>query len=301
MKHFVSFTFLTLLLGGCTSFPQKFSRTGDYTAVDGAFAEPVDTHLTQVKGLPKTPYGSICRQKVTRKNGWGIHAKNLTSSSAYLDGGILLTAAHNFGDSILSFSSATDFHLECQTGYATPGNEVLVYDSYQSSTDDLEFVHPDYSFTFAFLNKRFGSDAALIKLCPLKSEHTSAFRLATVDEIHKFVQSANSKLKPKILVAGYPHGTPFSAEPEAIDGKFDGSRLIHVETFAKQVTRKGVISYGFTNTVSGMSGGPVWIEKDTAVGKEYIIVGVHVTNGGAFLLDKTIISEYDEMRSMPCE
>jgi hypothetical protein len=296
MKLFLSLILLLVALSGCTSYPKKFLRS-NYSATDGIFSPPTTTHLAQVKGLPHVPYDSICRQQVNRKNWWGIVSSDRTSSSAYLSGGVLLTAGHNFGDSILAFSTATDFHLECQTGYASPGNESLIYDSFQDSSGSMEYVHPDYSFTFAFINKKFGSDSALVKLCPLAKSFTSSFRLATLDEIALFSLAAqNEDNKPTIFVAGYPHGSASVTEVEAINGQFDGSRLMHLETVATDVSKDGVIYYGFKNTVSGMSGGPVWIKK----GAEYVIVGVHVTNGGAFLLDKTIIEQYKQLRSMSC-
>lgn len=300
MKIFVALCLILLMLSGCVVTPKKFSRA-KYSAVDREFTKPFETHLTQVKGLPKKPYDSVCRQQVARENWWGLSTSDRTSSSAYLDGGVLLTAGHNFGDSLLGFSSASEFHLECQTGYASLGNEFLVYDNFQKASSSLEYIHPDYSFTFAFLDKKFGRDAALVKLCPLASANKSAFRLASLSEIDSFVQSANSKLEPIIFVAGYPHGKSSPSSTEAINGEFDGSRLMHVKTSAKQVSDTGVIRYSFSNTVSGMSGGPVWIENDTPGGMEYVIVGVHVTNGGAFLIDKTIIDEYAQMRQQSCQ
>lgn len=299
MKFSIAFVFLSSLLVSCATLPQKFPRS-NYSAINGDFSVPVYTQLSQVKGLPKTPYESICRQQITRKNWWGLSSEDKTSSSAYLDGGVLITAAHNFGDSILGFSSANEFHLECQTGYAPAGDESLVYDNYHNSQGPLEFIHPDYSFTFAFLNKRFGKDAALVKLCPLANANKSAFRLATLSEISTFIQATKTDQKPTIFVAGYPHGTPDFPAPEAINGGFDGSRLMHVKTYAEHVSEQGVISYSFSNTVEGMSGGPVWFENVTTSGKEYVIIGVHVTNGGAFLLDETIIAKYKQLRSKSC-
>jgi V8-like Glu-specific endopeptidase len=298
MKLFFTFLFYLVILAGCTSYPKKFPRD-KYSATDGIFSPPNTTHLTQVKGLPQEPYDSICRQQINRKNWWGITASDRTSSSTYLTGGILLTAGHNFGDSILAFSTAKDFHLECQTGYASPESEILSYDSFQASSGPLEYVHPAYYFSFAFINKKFGSDASLVKLCPLANGFTSSFRLATLDEIAFFSHAVNiedADSKPTIFVAGYPHGSSMVAGIEAINGKFDGSRLMHIETVATRVSSDGVIDYGFRNTVGGMSGGPVWIKKGT----EYVIVGVHVTNGGAFLLDKSIIEQYMKLRAMSC-
>lgn len=300
MKISATLCLTLLMLSGCVVSPQKFSRA-KYSAVDGEFNAPTETHLTQVKGLPQKPYDSVCRQQVVRENWWGLSTSNRTSSSAYLDGGVLLTAGHNFGDSILGFSSASEFHLECQTGYASVGNESLVYDNYQKSDSSLEYIHPKYFFTFAFLDKRFGRDAALVKLCPLVGANKSAFRLATLSEINTFIQSANAQLEPTIFVAGYPHGKSSPNAPEAINGEFDGSRLMHVKTSAKQVSDAGVIRYSFSNTVSGMSGGPVWIENVTSGEMEYVIVGVHVTNGGAFLVDKTIIEKYAQLREQSCQ
>jgi len=285
------------LISGCSLAPQKLNRD-NYLAISGDYEKPNSDYLTQVMGLPLNPYDSICRQNVVRGNWWGLRKRYSISSSAYLDGGILITAAHNFAESFFRFSYADDFYLECQTGYAEAGEELQSYEGAHFSTDKTEYIHTGYSLIF----DDFGIDAALVKLCPQASELDSSFRLATSAEIAEFKESIeqpdrNSSFE--FIVAGYAAADALQNEPAAVEGDFNGSRLMHIKSTARSMTGN-VFYYNVNKTYGGMSGGPVWIEIENDGTTEFVIIGIHVTNEGAFLLNEKIINQYEKMRAMTC-
>jgi V8-like Glu-specific endopeptidase len=178
-----------------------------------------------------------------------------------------LSAGHNFYSPW--YNRVVSFKYECGIG-SKAAQEPLT----SGNTSNFLTVIPDN-----YRWRNFSLDVAAIKLCDPPAKTMSSFRLATIEEIET-VSSGS-----KIYTAGYPAA-----------GGFTGSILTHIKTKIRKI-EGNVLHYEFEPTHKGMSGSPVWVLK----GDERVIIGVHVKNGGAYLLDPASIKNIENLERDNCK
>lgn len=265
-------------LSGCALTPGKFS-TDPLPEIDEYTVPKLET-LTQVKGDIQSPYDYVCRFNVNRRYGFFMWGANKISSGGLLNNGIIISAGHNFYSPW--YTHANSVYVEC--GVGTKPHQTPLYSETNVFKKDQKVISSLYGWN------TFGEDIAFIKVCNENSSvpEKSPFILATKKDMadikadfNDYIKNGNAEKAIVLYVAGYPGDKPYT-----------GSKLVHLKTVIEEISGN-VASYTYKNTYRGMSGSPVWIEKD----EKKLIVGTHVKNGGAYLLSDYMLDEYEKWRA----
>jgi len=257
----VSVVFLIFIVTGCAYSPGKFSM--EPFPIVGVYEEPKIDVISQVKGDIIEPYQNICRFNVNRRKGF-VWGGNSISSGGLLSNDIVISAGHNFYSPW--YNTARSFYIEC--GVGSKPEQPPTYKAINKITTNQIKVSPKYSWS------PFSEDISFIKICDPKNKipNKSPFRLITKPELSSITKGI------EVYVSGYPADKPFT-----------GSKLIHFKTIINDINNN-VIHYSLAKTYRGMSGGPVWIEKNN----ERIVIGAHVKLGGAYLITSEMLDEFDK-------
>ncbi|HEX8693163.1 MAG TPA: trypsin-like peptidase domain-containing protein [Longimicrobium sp.] len=192
------------------------------------------------------PYESVCRSMVYRKYVF-VFGASYVSSGALLEDDMLLTAGHNYASPHAPFSVVRDRSVECGPGVAMESSPWWRVEGGFDRGDQVR--HPAGFSAFDWAR-----DYALVAL-GVRASRSSSFRLPRPGEI--LVAKDDT-----IFIAGYPAEDPKT-----------GSILYHGRAKVTEVS-ESVIVYDL-NTEKGLSGAPVWVERNG----EFVLVGVHVGEG----------------------
>ncbi|HEX6372837.1 MAG TPA: trypsin-like peptidase domain-containing protein [Longimicrobium sp.] len=206
------------------------------------FQPPPLGRMEPVTGSAPAPYQSVCRSKVLRVTLW-VHGTQWVSSGALLDDNLLLTAGHNYAT---LKSIARERSVECGMGVVPEQPWFSVYDDnydrHRHMRHPAEYPGAGWAADYALL--WFGTPAS----------RPSSFRLP---EPGQDVLLGTDSI---VTVAGYPS-----------EGANTGSLMFHGRGKVIPSDDEDVFYYS-VNTEKGMSGSPVWVERNG----EFILVGVHV-------------------------
>jgi hypothetical protein len=197
--------------------------------------------MQPVRDVAGTIFESVCHLKVIRRRGLSRAVKN--SSAALYRGRYLITAAHNVHSN--AFSSVRLIRVSC-------GTAAFSEDSVDDEVGrDAVWVPSGYSFVRP-LPGRHRTDYAVVRL----NRPIAAARTFGLDEL------GGAPPFP-LSVAGYP-GDEDDTTPQDAEHLYVG-----------RGTATGIEDYLLhydVDTSKGVSGAPVWIERDSGP----TIVGIHV-------------------------
>lgn len=208
--------------------------------VAAPFRPPPLGAMEPVTGLAPAPYESVCRSEVLRVALW-LFGSPYVSSGALLEDDLLLTAAHNFAT---LKTIARDRSVECGVGVVSGEPWFRVYGDYDRHR---QMRHPT-----EYPGAGWAADYALLWLNP-SAPRPSSFRLPGPGEDAPGTDSI-------VTVAGYPSEPPNT-----------GSLMFHGRGEVVPSNEEGVLYYKL-NTEKGMSGSPVWAQRNG----EFILIGIHV-------------------------
>jgi len=221
--------------------------------------------MTPVHGTIRRPYESICRSVVNRRIAF-VFGTNYTSSGVLLGKNMLLTAAHNYASPRAPWAVVRDRNIQCGTGTVRSS---APWWTITDGFDRQSQVRTPPGFAY----HDFGRDYALVGLGK-KAPSESSFRLPRPDEDSLLARGS------VVFIAGFP-----------AEGRNSGSILFHGRARIRTID-----AFGFEyelETERGLSGSPVWIERNG----EFIIVGIHVRNGGAVRLTNVALKYLEEWQN----
>lgn len=270
---------IQILLTACVSSISHFPQTE--ISLTLPYSDP-DNSISNVTGPIRPPYTHICRLNVKRQKVffWQTLA---TSTATLLKDGNLITAAHNFYSPW--YNEVVAFFMESGVGTQQGIPAEFKKEIEIKNINDQILVNETYCWG------PFSADVAFVKTSMDSKSYASKspFRLATEEELKNISNKCNEGCKIDIYIAGYPAEGHYTYNNK--DYEYEGQCLVHLKTYIKEI-KAGVIEYGQMKTYGGMSGSPVWIVNETTNSKEYVIIGIHVTNGGAYLLEANMLSAY---------
>jgi hypothetical protein len=215
--------------------------------------------MKPVSSVAGTIFESICHLRVIRRRGLKTTWNN--STAALYRGQYLVTAAHNVHSNLAS--SVKRIRVSC-------GTAAFDEDSVAAEVGrDAVWVAPDYSFTRR-LPERHRTDYAVIKLpAPIAAGKT--FRLEPLVQPAPFA----------VRVAGYP-GDDDGQTPEDGEHLYEGrGTAMTIDDF--------LLNYD-VDTLTGVSGAPVWIETNAGP----TIIAIHV--GGTEQYARALVISTDVHR-----
>lgn len=268
-------TIIFVVTTGCVSDKRSYSFPKIGHEVP-RFSPPTG-EVTNVYGEVDLPYSHICRFSVKRSK--ILWSKSANSTGTLLKNGAIVTAGHNFYSPF--YNSVKNFKLEA--GVGTSDNVSAKYSEYIEIVDSQSIlVNPSYRW------KPFGKDVAFVKTSQSSFSKSSPFRLATKYEIDLLKRKKDNDERIEIYVSGYPGEGNYQHEGKTYEYN-QGNVLTHLKTTVRSISNN-VLYYDQKTTFRGMSGSPVWILNEP--NGEYVIVGVHVTNGGAYLFESEMLDHY---------
>jgi V8-like Glu-specific endopeptidase len=184
------------------------------------------------------PLNNVCRLEVKRKK--LTSSPTDFSSGAYIGGGLILTAAHNLHSTFTT--EVNGVSVECGVLQHQDGAGRL-----EGFTKAMVAEPKDYGFGC------LGEDTALLRF---PDTSASAFEIAPDD--------LTLSVGQEVHLGGFP-GTGYSVNGNDLYSS-TGTILAVTDVFVR---------YGIS-TVTGNSGGPVWIDVDG----RHILVGVHIAGDG---------------------
>jgi len=251
--------YITLVgLSACTTLKTDFVDTP--TPSSSIYTAPIINKVKAVNGDIQSPYNHVCRSQVLRQTLW-LKKSNAVSSSAMLSNGVIVSAGHNYYSPWYNIVKA--LYIEC--GVGTSPNQLPLFAVENTITDLQILANKNYSWDFS-------NDVSFVRICGSNGfSSSSSFRLATKKEM-KLIKKGT-----EIYSAGYPADGPWKG----------GQQLTHFTTTISKI-KNNIALYTDMTTYKGMSGSAIWIKLDN----EFVIVGVHVTNGGAYVFTSNFLDEY---------
>lgn len=262
-------------LGRCTiwvllaAFLNGCALLGSYPYPDESRPRTPDSPLGAQSVVEElsSPLGGVCHLTTTRRNIKKLWIGDIISngSAALVQGRYLITAAHNVYDYPLGWLDNVD--VSCNTKQAS---EATVNVSLNREQIKKQVSVPRYAWRMHGAEKKYEFDFAFVDLGK-DLEHGAEFQ---VDD--KVIPQIGEEL----FLGGYPGGT------------ISDAHTLHVGKGKVVDINLNLMTYDVL-TAKGNSGGPVWLKRDN----KYYLVGVHVSDCKARLLNESFFSAWNEFLS----